>query len=373
MPEGSVESAPELDLDEQVQQLVESIETTTRGIEARTAADFGEDPLFASPMLAQDGTKLESTEAAAPPPTAVAEDEPGMPDAIESAEEALSEIDEAVNQLVDHAVDSVDLTDEEIRAAATATEDVEAIVTETETDAAETADAAETIEPVESTVAPDEVEPQSEAATVPPIEEPFDQADAIDAVEDVETTAGAEEAVGSAAESPAEIPTVDETAEPADEDAIEGDFDTVEDTPTATEPEPADTVSEPETATDPESSTDDEIDDFGTIEDAAPAEPTPAPADPPARTAGAEPDPPPAEPEASPKPEPATASRGRGRLAFASMMVGKLTPALERVIIHIDAPTRRLSPRGRQIVGLVAINTAFLALCALIVVLLRVM
>lgn len=402
MPKGSRESVHELDLDVQVQQLVESIESTTRDITARSAEDFGEDPLMTPKAMAAlanpepavavaeetvapdelDASSFESPEEL----DAAEETEPAevfdSPDEIESAEipevqdepidsveaveGALDQIDEAVDRLVENAVDGVSAPK-----AAPAPEAVEAVETVAPADSIADADAVEAVENAgaaeiaEATDADEIAERATGAVEASVIETPaeVEATDYIEAAQqdESEDTESAEDAEAGA------------DAEQPDEFAVEGYFDSVDEAganiATASVPVDDDSTEEP----------DDPIDDFGEI--SAPAPAAVADARPAAELGSAKDDK--SSPAEAVKADPAPpaapvitgATKPSGGLkripALVAAMAGRLGPTAAKAVVFVNAPLLRLGPSARQIVGLLAINTAFLAVCVLIIVFLR--
>jgi hypothetical protein len=385
MPKGPRESSPALDLDEQVQQLVESIETTTRDITARSAEDFGEGPLTTPQAMAAlakprpavavaeepvgpdelDAVSFDSPEELG----AGVETEPAEAfDSVEAVEGALDQIDEAVDRLVENAVGCVIAPE-----AAPPTETVEDMDT---VDAAEAPDADEIAGLVREAVEASAIEPTAEADS-------FDGIDAVDAVdavdragsEDAEDTedAGLARAIADLEKAQGDA-NANTDAEQTDEFAVEGDFDSVNEIGPAIASAPA------RADGDPAEEPDDAIDDFGEISAPAPAAvadigPTAGPGSAAAEESA------PAEVIIKPAPAPSAAPDNAGATkppggmkripALVASMAGRLAPAAARAVVLVNAPLLRLGPSARQIVGLVAINTAFLAVCVLIIVLLR--
>ena len=379
MPEGTTESVQELDLDEQVQQLVESIETTTRDITARTAEDFGEDPLMTPEAVAslatskdtpEESTPTETTEpgdesgdasdsdpveeAASDPPEdvdleseaeAVDETEADTVDdvdvdvvdeveaetepinEIEAVEEAIEQIDEAVDRLVENAVDSVDAAepDSTVESADQQTSDADADAVEQEQIEVPAIEA-----PVS---AEDNAEDNAECDAASPIAEPAENDEGESADDDAESATG-----------------------PDDKFAVEGDFDSVGE---------AETAEQPESDAGDNEKIEEPIDEFEGLTSTTAAkvespEPTPV--------ADSSP-----EPVSASAPTETKKSVGSGiRIpAFVGSLVGGLAPITAKTVLAVNAPVRRPGPTARQTVGWIAINTAFLALCVLIIAIFR--
>ena len=374
MPEGATEFVQELDLDEQVQQLVESIETTTRDITARATENFGEDPLMTPEAVAslatpkdtpEESTPTETTEpgedsgdasdsdpveeAASDPPEdadleseveAVVEAEADTvddvdvvdevetetepTDGIEAVEEAIEQIDEAVDRLVENAVDSVDAAEPD-----SAVESADQPISDADADA-------------------DAVE--QEQIENPAIEAPVSAED--NAEDNAEPVAEpAENAEGESADDDAESATA-----PDDKFAVEGDFNSVGE---------ADTADQPESDAGNNEKKEQPIDEFDSVTSTVTAE-----AESPETAPIADSSP---KPVSASAPTEAKVSVGSGiRIpAFVGSLVGDLVPIAAKAVLAINAPVRRLGPTARQSVGWIAINTAFLALCVLIIALLR--
>lgn len=423
MPEGSTDSVRDLDLDEQVQQLVESIENTTRDITApadeeisdavmetpeEVAAqaqaaesagssdvaapapapppaesepvssepaneelpsidsvvdgmeaegridqddDFGDDA-FLSPEemtaeavspAASEATETEAVEPeAAEQEPAAAPTDPPIPepaDSVEQVEAAMEQIDEAVDQLVEDAVEAAEPDPATEPAPAPIPEPADA-VEEINEDNIEAPDAESIAEPIEEPAegATDEaVTEPAEVITEAPSDEDLDavieapdaEADATEAAEDVaeyETETGDEE-------------EAEDEKGPYDEFAIEGDFDSVGDDPAGSAAADGD----------------DDIDDFGSISTEAPKPTT-------SEEEGRQ------ERESAPV---GAASHKAKKTSPVSAMTSLLAPQIQKAVVLVNAPVSRLSPSIRQFVGWSAINFAFLAVVILIVVVLR--
>lgn len=419
MPEGSTDSVRDLDLDEQVQQLVESIENTTRDITAPAdeeisdavmetpeevaahaqAAESAESSDVAAPAPASppaeaepvssepaneelpsidsvvDGMEAEgridqdddfgddaflspeemTAEAVSPPepeaadtkavePEAVEQEpaaaptEPPIPepaDSVEQVEAAMEQIDEAVDQLVEDAVEAAEPDPATEPAPAPIPEPADAVeeINEDNIEAPDAESIAEPIEePAEDAIDEAVIEP-AEVITEAPSDEDLDAVieapDATEAAEDVaenETETGAEE-------------EIEDEKGPYDEFAIEGDFDSVGDDP----------------AESGAADGDDDIDDFGSISTDAPKPAT-------SEEEGGQ--------ERESAPVGASSPKAK-KTSPISAMTSLLAPQIQKTVVLINAPVSRLSPSIRQFVGWSAINFAFLAVVILIVVVLR--
>jgi len=338
MPEGATDSVREHDLDEQVQQLVESIGTTGKDVDARTDDDAQQHDADANtPVAAAEPRPEPEDEADAtcdPPEDIIAQDDDAFetPEQVARAKDPVT-TDRAPDQDLANSDDFADDSDSIDDPDDVVVESVDEIETAEEPEAAPVMDAAEAAE---------------------------DAIDEIDqAVDQLVHTA-----VGGASDPGDDLPDAigDEASDPKpgpyDEFPVEGDFadadlpdELIDATDSSDTPEPEVVLQfepAPAVADIPQVETDD---------DASGDELEPVAQD--------------ADPKPSPAPEIARSDPEHRRTPRFAALAGALASSAETIIIAVNAPVRRLKPGARQTIGWVAINTAFLALCVLIVALIR--